>query len=213
MTVSPSTKSDLKQFGINNVTIVPNGTDSPPKLSNFPKEKVFTAIYLSTLTKDKGVEDAIKAFNLINQSLPDSRFWIVGKGEPAYVEYLHSLLPQATFFDYVSEQTKFELLSKAHILIFPSVHEGWGLVILEAASVGTPTIAYRVSGVKDAVVNGKTGLLSSQINPESLANLAIQLRANPALYKKMQNECKVWSQKFRWDKSQKLSLKLIESLV
>ena len=89
MTVSESTKQDLQHFGIKNITVVYNGVNLPDKLPHVSKEKVFTIIYLSALAKDKGVEDAIKAFNLINQSIPNSQFWIVGKGEPVYVKYLH----------------------------------------------------------------------------------------------------------------------------
>jgi glycosyltransferase involved in cell wall biosynthesis len=41
----------------------------------------------------------------------------------------------------------------------PSYREGFGSVIIEAASCGLPTIAYRINGVVDAVVDKETGLL------------------------------------------------------
>lgn len=213
MTVSESTKKDLEFFGVKKVTVVYNGVNLPGKLPHVAKDKVFTVIYLSALAKDKGIEDAIKAYKLIKKEIVNSQFWIIGKGESSYIKYLKHLAPKTRFFGYVSELKKYELLAKSHVLIFPSIHEGWGLVIIEAASVGTPTVAYRVSGVKDAVSDKRTGLLSDQPQPQNLANLVIKLVNNPNLYQKMQNECVVWSKKFGWNKSNKLSLKLIENLV
>lgn len=212
ITVSQSTKTDLEKFGIKEVTIVPNGIETPKNLRSFSKEKRLTITYLSHLAKDKGIEDAIETFKLIKNEIPESQFWIIGKGEQNYVEHLKHLAPEAKFFGYVSELKKYELLAKSHVLIFPSIHEGWGLVIIEAASVGTPTIAYRVSGVKDAVLDKQTGFLSDQLLPTNLANLVIHFFNNPDLYGKMRIECVKWSKKFEWDKSTRLSLKLIEEV-
>lgn len=59
----------------------------------------------------------------------------------------------------VTEDRKTELLRQAWFLVHPAEREGWGLVIIEAGLCGTPSLAYRVSGVKDAVIDGVTGVL------------------------------------------------------
>ena len=55
------------------------------------------------------------------------------------------------FLGRISPSEKLERLARAHVLIVTSVREGWGLVVTEAASVGTPTIAYNVAGLSDSV--------------------------------------------------------------
>ncbi len=59
----------------------------------------------------------------------------------------------------VSEARKAELLHQAWFLVHPAEREGWGLAIIEAGLCETPSLAYRVAGVRDAVVDGTTGVL------------------------------------------------------
>jgi len=209
MTVSQSTKQDLEDLSVKKITIVANGIEVPKSFHTPLKQKLFTVMFLSQLTKDKGIEDAIQAYKLIKNKIPSSQFWIVGKGEPDYVRHLQNLAPEAKFFGYVSEQKKYELLAKSHVLVFPSIHEGWGLVILEAASVSTPTIAYRVSGVKDAIVHNQTGLTTDEQTPESLSKLILELNSNKRLYSRLILNAKKWSQNFLWNESIKNSTALI----
>lgn len=212
MTVSQSTKKDLEAFGIRRIVVVHNGVSLPDKLPRLAKEKDFTIIYLSSIAMDKGINDALQTFNLLKKIIPKSKFWVVGKGNPEFVLALQKFSPQTKFWGFVSEKLKFELLAKAHVLLFPSVHEGWGLVIMEAASVGTPTVAYNVSGVRDAVKDGETGLLAKYNQPQNLAKLLQQLYLNQGQYIKLSANCKKYSQRFTWSNSQLKSTKLIEML-
>ncbi len=59
----------------------------------------------------------------------------------------------------VDEARKSALLREAWLLVHTAEHEGWGLVIPEAGLCGTPSLAYDVPGVKDAVQNDVTGVL------------------------------------------------------
>lgn len=206
MTVSESTKKDLEYFGVKKITVVHNGVTLPKKLPRIAKEKVFTVIYLSALAKDKGIEDAVQAFSLVNKEIPNAKFWIVGKGRPDYVSYLQSLCPQAKFWGYISENKKFERLARAHVLLNPSIHEGWGLVNIEANSMGTPVVGYKVAGMKDSVINGETGILVEKGNIGNLAGAIeqIKLRTNWI------SNCKQWAKNFSWPKSIRKSLKLID---
>lgn len=59
----------------------------------------------------------------------------------------------------VSETRKSELLHESWLLVHPAEREGWGLTIVEAGLCATPAIAYDVAGVRDAIVDGETGVL------------------------------------------------------
>lgn len=216
MTVSDSTKSDLIKWGIprGSITVIHNGVDLPKNKRSFQKEKKKTLIFLGALSKDKGIEDVLKTFSILDKNDPNFQFWIVGKGESHYLEKLKKqtiklkLNRKIKFLGFISSSKKFELLAKAHLLINPSVREGWGLVVIEAASVGTPAVGYNVSGLKDSIVNGKTGVLSAK-DPGSLAAAVLELMNNTDKYNMFRKNCLLWSNKFDWLTSVNESLKLV----
>src|SRR3989304_5272814 len=138
LTVSSSTKEDLIGFGIkkNKITVISNGISRSRKKYLGKREKV--VIYLGALSHDKGIEDALKTFSEIKRKDEDWKFWVVGKSSPIFVLTLKNfcrklnIYKETSFFGFVSDQKKFELLSKAFVMINPSIYEGWGLVNVEA---------------------------------------------------------------------------------
>ena len=65
---------------------------------------------------------------------------------------------------WVDEATKQELLRNCRFLVHPSELEGWGLVIMEAAAHGRPTLGFRVPESRDSVIDGTTGLLADDFS-------------------------------------------------
>lgn len=219
MTVSQSTKNDLVNWKINpaNITIIYNGV-KVPILEKLPrKEKKKTLIYLGVLAKDKGIEDALRVFSLLNKNSGNWQFWVVGKSDLRYLEKLKiqskklKIREKVNFCGYVNEQKKYELLGRAHLLINPSIREGWGLVVIEAAAVGTPTIAYKVPGLQDSVLDGKTGMLYSSVS--QMVSGIEGLLMDDSRYNKITKNAIIWSRNFSWEKATKASLNLIEKLV
>ena len=219
MTVSESTRRELVVWGIpsKNITVIHNGVNVVKV--KVKKEREKKAIFLGAITRDKGIEDALEVFSLINKSDDNWQFWVVGKGESDYIHNLKfeilnlKLKNKVKFWGYVSERKKFELLARVHVLINPSVREGWGLVNIEANSVGTPVVGYKVAGLTDSVKNGETGILVKYGDRQSLTSSVMKLSHNGKLYSKFQKNSIKWSKKFRWGKTTKKSLKLIESMV
>ncbi len=219
MTGSNSTKYELINWGIpeHNINVIHHGLERSPLDKILPKEKRRTLIFLGALAKDKGIEEALRAFAKINSLTQGFEFWVAGKGEEKYTKFLKlksqqlGLKGNIKFWGYVSEYEKYRLLAKSHLLINTSYREGWGLVVVEAASVGTPTVAYDVPGLRDSVINGKTGILSDK-NPEILAFKTLELINNNDKYEMFRKNCLSWSKKFRWDNSVRQSLQLIQKV-
>lgn len=219
MTGSDSTKDDLAKMGIlqKNITIINHGVlvESLSPLPN--KEKKPTVTYLGLLSKDKGIEDALECFLQLKKR-GDFQFWVVGKAETkSYGEFIKrravslGLGKHIKFWGFVSQRKKFELLASSHLLINPSVREGWGLVNIEANSVGTPVVAYSSLGLIDSVKDGESGLLCNN-SPKDLAEAAQKVLADKSLLEKLQQGAKNWSKKFSWPKSVRMSLKLLRKL-
>jgi len=115
-------------------------------------------------------------------------------------------------FTFVDEIKKFELFKKAHILLHASVKEGWGLVVIEAASQVTPSVVYDVAGLRDSVKNGKTGVVLSENSCKEMAKEAVALFKDNKKYQAFQKNGLAWAKSLTWDKATRQSLNLINSL-
>jgi glycosyltransferase involved in cell wall biosynthesis len=73
-----------------------------------------------------------------------------------------------TMLGFVSDERVSELLAAARAVILPG-EEDYGLVPLEAAACGRPTIAFRAGGALETIVEGETGEFFDRAQPESLA--------------------------------------------
>jgi glycosyltransferase involved in cell wall biosynthesis len=100
--------------------------------------------------------------------------------------------------------------TRAHCLLVPSVREGWGLVVIEANSVGTPAVAYDVPGLRDSVQDGVTGLLAPDGEPDELARRAIAMVEDPVLQQDMSRKALDWAEGFSWDATASSLLAAIE---
>jgi len=159
-TISDSTKKDLVSFGVQgkNIEVLPMGFDGI-NLSPFPaKYKNPTALFVGRLAEMKGVKDAIQAIAQVNKKLDKKwRLHIIGRGDANYEKELNQLVSDLSlseyvkFMGYVNEKEKFEEMAKAWVLLVPSSREGWGMIVPEANSVGTPAIGYDAPGLRDVI--------------------------------------------------------------
>ena len=219
-TDAPSTIDDLEKFGVKRKKCVaipcPSGNQSLKFLPS--KEKIPTFIFVSRVVKMKGIEEVIKAFYYILKEIKNGQLWIVGDGDKKYLKYLtktmhsYSISTKVKFFGRVSESKKLELMKSSHVLLHASIREGWGLVVTEAASQATPSIVYNVSGLKDSVINNKTGIVLSKNSPLEMAKQALLLIGNKEKYVEFQKNCLNNSKNLKWDEVTKESLRLIESV-
>lgn len=219
MVGSESAKQDLIKLGIgdNNITVVPHGVLIRKPKPVPQKEKVKSIVFLGALAKDKGVEDAIKAFGLLTK-FGKFEFWIIGRGSVSYIAKLKKLAScvgvekSTIFWGFVSDKKKFELLARAHVMVNPSVREGWGLVNIEANAMGTPVVAYRSPGLVDSVKDGVSGVLCYHNTPEALAEAIFALLKDASYLASISKTSVAWSKQFTWVESRARSLKLIEKI-
>jgi glycosyltransferase involved in cell wall biosynthesis len=223
ITVSESTKSDLIHLGFqeHKITIISEGIqftplDSLPSLST--KEKNPTVMFLGSIRPMKNPWAALQAFEIAKKNIPNLKFWVIGKGAGAYYRrFLNALKTSKfstdiTYFETVDSLQKLELLSKAHLIIAPSVREGWGLIVTEANALGTIAVAYNVPGLRDSVRDQLTGIVCKQNNPQNLAQNMIELLTNTIKYQKYRATAWEWSKEINFDHSCAQFLKIITSL-
>lgn len=188
VTVSESTRDSLRAYGIKDAAVVRMGTQvSDP--GQVDKAGVPTIAFLGRLSTNKRPGDAIEAFRIVRRSLPSARLIMIGDG-PLRAGLEHSAPDGTTFLGRVAEFEKSRLLASAHVLAVPSRREGWGLVVTEAAGLGTPSVAYDVPGLRDSVGAAGQGVLV-EATPEAMAQgLLLQLAAKRPV---------IWSPIPSWD--------------
>jgi len=217
ITVSRSTRKDLKELGFRKVWIVPEGLSVEP-LDKLPeKNKEPTLIFLGRFRKTKRPDHVLRAFNLLVKEVLEGKLLFVGDGPlREKMEKMSKNLGlgnKVVFYGKVCEDTKIHLLRKSWILVFPAIREGWGLVVTEANAQATPTVGYDVPGVRDSVINGETGILVPPGNIEALAKALMTLLIDRKLRMKMSENALNWSKQFNWNKSAKKFLKIIKGVI
>jgi glycosyltransferase involved in cell wall biosynthesis len=111
-----------------------------------------TFVYLGRLVREKGV--LLAASSAAANDVP---LTFVGSGPLA--EQIRAAYPKAIITGWVDHATSVEHLRKARALIFPSLwYETLGLVVLEAAAHGIPSLVPDTSAAREVVLDGVTGL-------------------------------------------------------
>lgn len=138
---------------------------------------------------------------------------IFGKGFAGYEEELHALhaslgKSNIEFLGEVSDTEKFDLMKNAKAFIFAGEDEDFGIMPVEAMSVGTPVIAYKSGGVLETVVEGKTGLFFDKLTSDILSTTLKQFEKSHI----KAEDCKKQSEKFSDEKFKKEIEKIVNTI-
>jgi glycosyltransferase involved in cell wall biosynthesis len=207
ITVSRSTAEDLERHGARpgSITIVPNGLDpAPGDLPGQDGELLF--VMVARLVPNKRVSLLLEMWREV-QKTTGGRLVIIGDGPKR--EFLQGLrVPNCEFLGQIHEHDRDSYLSRSAMLLVTSRREGWGLTILEAARVGTPTLAFNVAGVRDAIVNDSTGVLVN--NVDEFQQQWIELAADPELRRRLGEAAEQRAALFSWSHSADLLEAVLE---
>ena len=122
------------------------------------KHEVFTFVSSSRIVTDKGIKELIEAFNMFHAKHPESNLHILGDGPER--ESFESMAKANPAIIFLGHQTKpLEYVTKAHVFIIPTYHEGFSIALVEACMLGMPIIATSVGGNGEIIHDMKTGLL------------------------------------------------------
>ncbi len=200
-TISNSTRADLAGLGVAakvihvglslDVAAEPPARTGPPLLA-----------CVGRLRATKNPADALHAFRDIRRALPDARLCVAGRGPQENVlRETYGRDPGVEFLGFVDDVRKRDLLGRAHLVLIPSLREGWNMVVTEAAALGAPCVAYNVPGVRDAVVDGVTGVLVPAGDRTALARAALDLLHDPARLQALGHAAWARAKEFTWDRT------------
>jgi len=163
---------------------------------------------IARLEPRKGIDMVLHALPTLGRECPDVSYDVIGKGDDrARLLQLAERLgvsPRVRFHGYISEQDKADLLMRATLFLMPNRREpgsveGFGIVFVEAAAFGVPSIAGTDGGTSDAVLHEQTGLVVDGDDPNAVQGAISRLLGNPAEGEKMGAAAhrRFWSE-FAW---------------
>lgn len=186
------------------IAVVPNGAP-PPEVRQGRAERPTLAV-VTRLVEHKRLDLLLHAVAVALPKVPDLRVDVVGGGPDlsalsrTAVEL--GIGADVTFHGRLPDAERDAVLGSAWLTSSTSDGEGWGCSILEAASAGIPCLARHVPGVRDSVLDGRTGWL---VGPgEDLAAALVRAvtevsDADHATW--MATQCRAWARCFDWDRS------------
>lgn len=205
--VSESTKEDLVARGMEGrrIEVIPNGIDVRHYVPapDSRREERPTLLFLGRLKKYKRVDLILEAVARLAQRGVDVALVVGGAGDQdanlrATARRL-GVSDRVRFAGFVTDDEKLRLLQTSWIHVLTSPKEGWGISNLEAGACGTPTVASNSPGLRESVVNGRTGLLVEHGNVDRLTEALELLIQDQERRERMGREAREFAEGFSWD--------------
>lgn len=211
--VSPTTRDALIETGFHSsqICIIYNGINQPEESTEVAYAGEHRVVYVGRIKRYKRLERLIRVVSALREEFPNICLDIAGSGDAkpeieALVKEL-ALQDHVAVHGFVDDRKKNEILRKAAVFATPSMHEGWGLSVLEANSHGCPAVAYDVPGLQVAIQHGRTGLLAKD-DREFYQALSFFLEDTQAR-QRYSAAAKEWAKRFSWEFSARKTLDVL----
>ena len=179
----------LKICGLENKAykVVYNAVDIE-KLQKYQSEEfnLFKIVFANSVLRKKGVFELVESFNLVAEKFPLAELHIIGKlGYSEQGVNIKNLLEEKVSNDYRdrlkirgwldSADDVYKELSSAHVCVYPSHMEGFGIAPVEPMALGKPVLFMKNGPGKEVIEDELTGLLIDSFSPSDIADKIIRV--------------------------------------
>jgi phosphatidylinositol alpha-1,6-mannosyltransferase len=173
-----------------------------------PDERILLTV--TRLYPYKGVDRMLESLPAISRSVPGVKYLVVGSGpDRQRLEDLTvrlGLQKQVSFLGPLALSEIVELYNLADLFVMlsrdePPDVEGFGLVFLEAAACGLPSVGGRSGGIPDAIDDGKSGWLVDPCNTQEIATTIIELLKSPERLERASEFCLSTAPQKTWERA------------
>jgi glycosyltransferase involved in cell wall biosynthesis len=212
ITVSDSTRRDLVDLGFKRVFLITEGLNFEPLNTLDEKPTKPVVVYAGRLKRAKRPDHAVRAFKIVKAKVPEAELWVLGDG-PFRKNLQKMACEGVRFFGWLPNIERRGLMGKSGVLVNPGVREGWGLNVVEANALGMPCVAYDVTGLRDSVKDGVTGLLVKSGDVEALADAIIRVLQDDGLRCRLGENALKYAKQFSWDRTAEEFMKALENII
>jgi glycosyltransferase involved in cell wall biosynthesis len=205
VTLSESSRDELVHdlhFKADNVLVVPPGVDDrfhPDATVDESRRPLVVAV--GRLMPPKRFDELIRIVADVQGRVPDVELAIVGDGSEraALRDLVESLGLQdhVRFLGRVDDDELVDLYRRAWVLASASIAEGWGMTVTEAAATGTPAVVTDISGHRDSVADGVSGLLAA--TSRQLADQLATVLTDDDLRARLAEGAREHAARFTWE--------------
>jgi glycosyltransferase involved in cell wall biosynthesis len=204
ITVNHDVVDGLRKRGFKQPILVSSNFVENGGLQPLPfHEKEITLAFCGRMVTQKGVDDFVRLCETLQREVEGFRAVMIGVGPELkrLVALATSKRLAISFVGRATEEEKFEYLRHSQLFVLPSVEEGWGIVVAEAISVGTPVLAYDLPVYKSVFGNHlhTVAVGNAQRLRSAARRLLAQYRRSPRSYGHEQEQLVKFSERFKRD--------------
>jgi phosphatidylinositol alpha-1,6-mannosyltransferase len=162
-----------------------SGTTNVALLQQVREQSILVVGRMSSSERYKGHDELLNCWSSVLRCVPAAQLVIVGTGDD--VDRLRGkaatlgISEHVLFTGFVDDATLEELRLRSAVFALPSRGEGFGLVYLEAMRTGLACIGGTTDAAADVIVDGQTGILVNQSDPDQLAVAIVVLLSDPGM--------------------------------
>lgn len=195
-------KYKLKVIGNGSSNGIDTSFFSPDQVSEAQKELLrqelnikngdFVFVFVGRLVGDKGINELVKAFSLLNKTKnAEHRFKLLLVGpleqelDPLPEDILNEIKNNPDIIDAGFQKDVRPYFAISDVLAFPSYREGFPNVVMQAGAMGLPSIVSDINGCNEIIVEGENGVIVPVKNSEKLSEAMERMKSDTEYYKKL----------------------------
>ncbi|MEM6403746.1 MAG: glycosyltransferase family 1 protein [Cyanobacteria bacterium P01_D01_bin.116] len=228
VTVSSMTAKDatkILDIEPTRISVIPNAVESIFKV--LPEEEINQFRYKSGISLDtfcllnvgsnhprKNIDAILQVLNILKQRELSIHLWKAGADfNESQKQFISDckLEENISYLGKPDKSTLLELYNAADILIAPSLHEGFGITLIEAMACGTPVITANVSAMPEVI--GDAGILVEPNNYQLMADAVNNLQHNSVFRKQLIEKGLNRVKRFTWESTSEQIAQVYEGLL
>jgi len=154
----------------------------------------FVFIFIGRLVKDKGINEMVKAFEILASKHSNAKLLLVGNYEddldPLFPETMDIIATNKAIISSGYQPDVRPYLACADSLVFPSYREGFPNVVMQAGAMGLPSIVSNINGCNEIIVEGENGTIIPVKNNEVLLEKMLLFLENPSYFSALRSNAR-----------------------
>ena len=201
------------------VVVIPNGVDQKIFTNcdnRMPLDGDPSVLYIGHFSTLKGVDILIQSIAHLKSQFPNIKLHLVGSGNDHYFSLIakkEGIEKNVVFHGWAKQPVAACYYKSADICVFPSRHEGFGLVVLEAMASGIPIIASDIPSFREIISDGVDGKLFKTEDSGALSKAIVNLSQDPQLRKELSLNAYQKASQYSWENIADKYILLYKSLL
>jgi glycosyltransferase involved in cell wall biosynthesis len=210
--------TDILPGSRDRISIIPFGVNIPERVEPFPESGPVKLCFIKVHYPVYGLDILIRAMVEVVNAIPDIVLSIAGEGP--MTENLKRMVTtlglddNIRFVGFVENRDIYSFIRQHHLMVMPSLMESFGVAVLEAGACGRASLASRVGGVPEVLLDGKTGVMVPAGDSHVLAETIISLANDREALRRMGLAAyKFVRENYAWDNSLDLMTSLYDRVI